>query len=261
MRLMRWVFIIFVLLLNGCHRESVPNTLTIGTLAGPETVLVETARDIAQKRFGLTVKIVEFNDYNLPNEALNDGSLDANIFQHLPYLESAIHAHGYQLVPFAKTFLYPVGLYSQRFKSLRALPEHALIALPNDPSNEIRALRLLQQAHLIKLKPTSTPGLNDIRSNPHGFKFKTLDAAQLPRILPDVDAAVINTTFALPAGLSPSHDALVVENKNSPYVNLIVVGKNNAKKAYLEQFVQAFHDPEVRQKAKQLFGDAAIPAW
>ena len=247
--------------LSACHEAPSPNTLIVGTLTGPETALVETAKDVALARYGLTIQIVEFNDYNLPNEALSDGSLDANVYQHLPYLKAAIQAHKYLIRPLGKTFLYPVGLYSNKYKSIRLLPQHAFIALPNDPSNEARALRLLEQAKLITLKKTETPSLHDVIHNPRNFRFKVLDAAQLPRILPDVDAAIINTTFALPAGLSPSRDALLVENKRSPYANIIVIQQNSPKQAQLDLFVQAFHSKEVKQKAKQLFGDAAVAAW
>ena len=250
---MRLIYaIILSLCLSACHKPS-PNTLVIGTLSGPETELVETAKSVAFTRYGLIVKIVEFNDYNLPNEALNDGSLDANIYQHLPYLNAAIKAHGYALEPLSKTFLYPVGLYAHRIKSIAALPKYATLALPNDPSNETRALKLREQAKLITLKTSDSPGLQDIIKNPHHFRFKALDAAQLPRVLPDVDAAIINTTFALPAGLNPMHDALLIENKQSPYANVIVIRRDSHKKEQLDLFVLAFHSDEVKATAAPLF--------
>jgi len=253
---------IFTLLLAlvACSKPS-PNTLTVGTISGPETELVETAQKIALERYGLTVKIIEFNDYNLPNEALQDGSLDANIYQHLPYLTAASRAHGYTLEPIAKTFIYPTGMYSSKLKSIRQLPNNATIAIPNDPSNEARALLLLKKAKLITLKNDQQYNLQDIASNPKKLHFKELDAAQLPRVLPDVDAAIINTTFAIPAGLSPSHDALIVESKDSPYANLIVIRRNSNKKEQLALFVKAMQSKEVVNKAHELFGDAAIPAW
>ena len=253
---------VFTLLLAlvACHKPS-PNTLTIGTISGPETELVEVAQAVALERYGLTVTIVEFNDYNLPNEALQDGSLDANIYQHLPYLKAASKAHGYSLDVIGKTFVYPTGLYSKSIASLKALPKGATVALPNDPSNEARALLLLKKAGLITLKNNDPTGLQDIAKNPHALRFKELDAAQLPRVLLDVDAAVINTTFALPAGLSPSHDALFLENKDSPYANLIVIRHNSDKKEQLALFVKAMNSDAVKQKAYELFGDAAIAAW
>lgn len=260
MRLLALITVFATLI--ACGNKPAPNTLMVGTIAGPETELVKVAGEVAEKRYGLTVKIVEFNDYNLPNEALQDGSLDANVYQHLPYLKAAMQAHGYQLEVMGKTFIYPAGIYSKKYNSLSQLPKQALIALPNDPSNEARALLLLQKAGLITLKKdpkNTTP--QDIASNPKHLKFKELDAAQLPRILDDVDAAIINTTYAIPAGLTPSRDALFTEDKNSPYANLIVVRKNNDKKAQLEELVKALNSSEVKQKANELFGDGAISAW
>ena len=258
MRVLTYLVLLFSLI--SCNKPS-PNTLVIGAIAGPETELIETAKEVAKKKYGLDVKIIAFNDYNLPNEALQDGSLDANVYQHLPYLQAAIAAHHYKIEAIGRTFVYPVGIYSKKFKSLNDLPQKATIAVPNDPSNEIRALQLLEKAHLITLKSTSNTGLQDIATNPHEFQFKEMDAAQLPRVLPDVDAAVINTTFALPAGLTPSRDALFTEDKDSPYANIIVIRSDTPKKVQLELFVKALNSDEVKDKAKALFGDAAIPAW
>jgi D-methionine transport system substrate-binding protein len=258
MRIFSVLLLIFMLV--ACHKPS-PNTLTVGTISGPETDLVEVGQKVALDRYGLKVKIIEFNDYNLPNEALQDGSLDANIYQHLPYLKAASKAHGYDLEVIGKTFIFPTGLYSKKIKSLRQLPDHAVIALPNDPSNELRALILLKKAGLITLKTTHHANLQDIATNPKKLRFKELDAAQLPRILRDVDAAVINTTFAIPAGLRPSRDALYLEDKDSPYANLIVIRRASEKKPQLDLLVKAMNSKEVKVKAKQLFGDGAIKAW
>lgn len=246
--------------LLACSQHD-PNTLMVGAISGPETELVDVAQKVALDRYGLTLKIVEFSDYNLPNEALMDGTLDANVYQHLPYLQAASKAHGYDFEVIGKTFVYPTGIYSAKINSLKKLPDHGLIALPNDPSNEARALLLLQKAGLITLKNTHALTIRDIAKNPKNLRFKELDAAQLPRILADVDAAVINTTFAIPAGLEPSRDALFLEDKNSPYANLIVVRRNNDKKPQLALLVKAMNSPEVKEKAQALFGDAAIVAW
>lgn len=256
----RLITIALLLTVLGCSKQD-PNTLVVGTIAGPETELVDVAQKVAQERYGLTIKLVEFSDYNLPNEALMDGTLDANIYQHLPYLQAASKAHGYDFEVIGKTFVYPTGLYSSKFKTLKALPDHALIALPNDPSNEARALLLLQKAGLITLKNSQNTTVHNIKSNPKQLQFKELDAAQLPRILADVDAAVINTTFAIPAGLSPTRDALYIEHKDSPYANLIVIRRNSDKKAQLQLLVKALNSQEVVNKAHDLFGDAAISAW
>lgn len=258
---MRSIYLVVLsIFLVACSKPA-PNSLTIGTISGPETELVEVAQKVAEERYGLNIKIIEFNDYNLPNEALHDGSLDANVYQHQPYLTAANKAHGYDLIAIGKTFVYPTGLYSSKIKSLNALPKHALIAIPNDPSNELRALLLLQKAGLIKLKKSTFASISDITKNPKQFRFKELDAAQLPRVLADVDAAVINTNFAIPAGLRPAKDALLLEDKNSPYANLIVVRPNNDKQEQLALFVKAMNSTEVKEKARALFGDAAILAW
>jgi D-methionine transport system substrate-binding protein len=259
--MLRFIAFISLWSLSACGHQTVPNTLTVGAIAGPEIEIVQLAAEIANQSFGLNVKVVEFSDYNLPNAALEDGSLDANIYQHLPYLTAAIKAHGYALESIGKTFIYPMALYSKKHKLLTALPAHATIAIPNDPSNEARALQLLQKAGLLKVNETPNATIKNVTANPKHLQLKELDAAQLPRILDDVDAAVINTTFAIPAGLKPSRDALFVEDKNSPYANLIVMHKNSAKKEQLLEFVKALNSPQVKEKAKALFGEGAIAAW
>lgn len=253
-------YFLLAILLVACSKPS-PNALTVGTIAGPETTLIETAKKVAQEQYGLTVNIVEFNDYNLPNAALQEGSLDVNVYQHLPYLKTALKAHGYKLQAIGRTFVYPMGIYSKKITALNQLADKAIIALPNDPSNETRALLLLEKAGLITLKETHSGSIQDIATNPKQLQFKEMDAAQLPRILPDVDAAIINTTFALPAGLSPSRDALFSEDKSSPYANIIVIREDSKKRKQLNRFVKALNSPEVKASATQLFGDSAIPAW
>lgn len=253
---------LLALALSACSKPT-ENLLTVGTIAGPETALVEAAKREAEEKYGLTVRIVEFTDYQLPNEALADGSLDANVFQHEPYLKSAAKIRQYAFEVLGKTFVYPMGIYSSKLNSLSDLRTNATIAIPNDPTNEARALLLLKKAGLITLKDNPFATINDIESNPKALTFKELDAAQLPRILPDVDAAVINTNYAIPAGLSPSHDALFLEGPDSLYANLIVIRKNTskAKRKSLRLFVQCMHSDAVKREAKKQFGDGAIPAW
>jgi D-methionine transport system substrate-binding protein len=255
-------FFSFLLALSliACKPQK-PHDLVIGTIAGPETELVRVAADLAKENNGLDIKIIEFSDYNLPNEALADGSLDLNIYQHLPFLKSSIAAKAYPLQVVGKTFIYPMAIYSNRYANLSDLPVGATIAIPNDPSNQTRALILLQSAGLITCIQKDNVNLHDILGNHKSFKFKELDAAQLPRVLPDVDAAVINTTFAIPAGLNPLRDSLYIENKESPYANLIVARKNNQKEKYIDQLITAMHSQKVIDKAHELFGQGAIPAW
>jgi len=248
------------LALVACQPQK-PHDLVIGTISGPETDLVRVAADIAKENNGLDIKIIEFSDYNLPNEALADGSLDLNIYQHLPFLKASMAAKAYPFKILGKTFIYPMAIYSNRFHQLNELPMGASIALPNDPSNQSRALILLQSADLITCIQKDNPNLHDILGNPKAFKFKELDAAQLPRVLPDVDAAIINTSFAIPAGLNPLTDSLYIENKDSPYANLIVGRQNNAKEKQITQFILAMHHQTVIDKAREIFGQGAIPAW
>lgn len=253
-------YLLLLISLVACNKPA-PNTLVVGTIAGPESELIKTAQQVAEHQYGLKVKVVEFNEYNLPNAALQEGSLDVNIYQHLPYLKAAIQAHGYQLEAIGKTFIYPMGIYSKKFKSLADIPNQSIIAIPNDPSNELRAFLLLQQAGLITLKNPDTNNRPELATNPKNLIFKEMDAAQLPRALADVSAAVINTTYALPAGLSLTQDTLFIEHKDSPYANLIVIKQGTLKRPQLELFIKALHSSEVSDKARELFGASAVPAW
>lgn len=251
-------------LLVGCTKPvATPNTLKVGTIAGPETQLIEAAQQVAAQQFNLKIDIVQFNDYSMPNIALADGSIDANVFQHQLFLDATIKAKGYNLTAIAKTFVYPMGIYSQKYSKLADLPLKAKVAIPNDPSNEARALLLLQQAKLLKLKPNAavTGTSSDIIENPKQLKIIELDAAQMPRALADVDLAVINTNYAMIANLFPSQDALFIEDQNSPYANLVVVRSTDQQNPKLNQLVTALHSKEVQAVAEKLFHGQAIPAW
>lgn len=257
------IFILVLSSLSACSKQNDPNTLLVGTISGPETDLMIEASKVAQDKYKLKVKIIEFSDYSIPNRALADKSIDANMFQHKAYLDQDTKTRGFDLVAIAKTFVYPMGIYSKKFKTLGELPEKALIAIPNDPSNEGRALLLLERAKLITLQANAgsnaTP--KDIASNPHKFRFTELDAAFTPRALDDAAAAVINTNYAVPAGLLPKRDAIFTETQDSPYANLLVVRTADRDKPQLKQLVQALHSKAVLDKAKQLFKGQAIPAW
>lgn len=253
-----------LVLLTGCGQNSKdPNTIKVGTIAGPESSLIDVAKQVAKEKYGLTIKIVEFTDYTMPNTALNDGSIDANMYQHLPYLQSAVKARGYKLTPIGKTFVFPMGLYSRKIKSLQDLQSGATVAIPNDPSNEARALLLLQKAKLITLRGKNNVNATpiDIVSNPKKLKFEELDAADLPRVLQDVSIAAINTNYAIPAGLIPTKDAIYLEDKNSPYANLVVVRTQEKDNKNLRELVITLHSPEVLAAAKKIFKGQAIVAW
>ncbi|TFH87373.1 MetQ/NlpA family ABC transporter substrate-binding protein [Billgrantia azerbaijanica] len=238
------------------------HAIKVGTVAGPETEVMEVAAEIAQREYGLSVEIIEFTDYVTPNAALADGSLDANAYQHEPYMRSMVEDRGYDFAIAGRTFVYPIGAYSEKHDSIEALPEGAQIALPNDPSNEGRALILMHNQGLIELDDPenleATP-LNVV-GNPKDFRFREIEAAQLPRVLPDVDLAFINNTFAQPAGLTLD-DALIKEGPESPYVNLIVVREGDQDREAIRQLVDAYQTEEVEAKAEELFGAQAVPGW
>ena len=252
------------LILSGCgEHKNKDQTLKVGVMAGPESKVMQVALEQAQKEFGLKSKLIQFQDYVTPDSALADGSLDVNAYQHKPYLDDMINAHGYKLVAVGKTFLYPLGAYSKKITKLSQLTNGARVSIPNDPSNESRALTVLQQAGLIKLKNpknlASTPA--DIIYNPKHLKFVELDAAQLPRSLDDVDLSVINSTYAVAAGLLPTKNALIVESNDSPYVNLIVARDDNKNDPRIKELVKAFHSQTVINEAQKLFKGGAIPGW
>lgn len=264
---MRHIFKILLLnlcaiLLVSCQGDD-KNTLKVGTISGPETELMQVAKEVAQKQFGLNIEIIEFTDYLEPNAALNDGSINANMFQHQPYLDQQIKDRHYDLVAIGKTFIYPMGIYSAKIKSLQQIPNGALVALPNDPSNEGRALVLLQKANLIQLKNGKNIDAmpEDIIENPKQLKFKELDAAQIARSLPDVDIAIINTNYAIPAGLSPRKDAIFLEGKDSPYANIIVIRKDELQDPRMKQLVAALQSDAVLKATQRIFKGQAISAW
>lgn len=248
---------------EGCSKSETSPEILVGTIAGPEAELVQVAKEVAKEKYGVDIKVIEFNDYALPNIALHDGSININVFQHQPYLDEASKNNHYDLVAIGKTFVYPMGIYSKTLKNIKQVEEGAKVAIPNDPSNEGRALFLLEKAGLIVLKKgagmCATP--LDIEKNPKKLRITELDAAQLPRVLNDVTLAVINSTYAIPSGLSPEKDAIFLEDRNSPYSNLIVVRKQNAHNPKYMKFVEAMHSQAVIDKAKALFHDSAIPAW
>jgi D-methionine transport system substrate-binding protein len=252
-----------ILLLAACQSQDDKNTLKVGTIAGPETELMEVAKQVAKEKYHLPIKLIEFTDYLEPNVALNDGSIDANVFQHQPFLDQQTQDRRYKLISIGKTFVYPMGLYSTKIKTAQDIKPGAMIAIPNDPSNEGRALLLMQKAGLIKLKKEAglyaTP--IDIAENAKQLKFKELDAAQLARTLPDVDVAVINTNYAIPAGLSPTKDAIFHEDSDSPYANIIVIRQDETNDPRMKQLVSAIQSEEVLKAAQKIFKDQAIKAW
>lgn len=239
------------------------DVIRVGVMSGASEQIMQIASNVAKNDYGINLKVIHFNDYVQPNTALNNNSIDANIFQHAPYLEGQIKAHHYQLLAIAKTFVYPMGYYSKKIKSLKEMNDGALLALPNDPSNEGRALLLLENIGLIKLKSGvgTFATVNDIIENRHHLQFKLLDAAQAPRALDDVDLVAITNDFVGPAGLDISQ-AVIKESKDSPYANLIVVRSEDKDNPLLQKLVDIMHSQAVIQETQKVFPNgAAIPAW
>jgi D-methionine transport system substrate-binding protein len=237
--------------------------IKLGGMAGGEEEVAEVAKKVAAAH-GLDVQLVTFQDYALVNAALDAGDLDADAFQHKPYLDAQIAARGYHIVPIGFTIVEPMGLYARKVKSLGQLPKGAKIGIPNDPSNGGRALNLLAANKLITLAPAKNllPSPADILDNPQGFKFIELDAAQLPRSLDDLDAAVINTDYAIGAGLDPRKDALAIEpRQNNPYGNFVAAREKDKDRADLKILVQAYQSKEVAEFLDQRFKGAILPAW
>lgn len=257
------LLVLIVLVFTSCHKKQESSTLKVGVMIGRESDLINLVAQIAQEKYGIKVKIVTFSDYSIPNRALQDGSIDLNVFQHKPYLDAQVKDLGCQLVSVGKTFIFPIAGYSQKIKTLSELHEHAKIAVPNDPSNLARALLLLQKQGLITLRSNgsslSTPA--DITNNPKHLSIIELDAAQLPRALEDVDIAVINTGYAAEINLLPIRDGLFMEEKDSPYVNLIVARENNKETQQVQDFVHACQSPEVLKEAEKLFPGSIIQGW
>jgi len=237
-------------------------TIRVGVTPGPHAQILEAVKPIAAKK-GIEIKIVEFSDYVVPNAALAAGELEANSFQHKPYLDNQKADRGYKIEPVALTVNFPMGVYSKKHKSWDALPNGATVAIPNDPTNGGRALLLLQDRGFLKLKADVgfKPTVVDIVENPKKLKFVEIDAAQTPRALEDVDAAAVNTNYAAQAGLSPTKDAIVKEDPKGPYVNLIAVRAEDKDKPWVKAFVEAYHSPEVRKFVEDKFQGAVLASW
>jgi D-methionine transport system substrate-binding protein len=236
--------------------------LKVGVTAGPHAQILEVVKKVAEKD-GLKIQIVEFSDYIQPNVALNQGDIDLNSFQHLPYLENMIKDRKYDLVMLAKTITFPMGVYSKKIKSVKDLKDGATVAIPNDPTNGGRALALLEKAGLIKLKPGlgHKASVVDITENPKKLKIRELDAAQIPRSLDDLDLAAINTNYAMPAGLVPVKDALILEDSNSPYANIIAARSMDKDNPQYKKFLKAYQSEEVKKFVNEQFKGSIVVAW
>ncbi|MCK1465246.1 MetQ/NlpA family lipoprotein [Bradyrhizobium sp. 2] len=236
--------------------------LKVGISGGDAEIIWATVKEIAAKD-GLDIQVVVFNDYLLPNAALDAGDLDANAFQHKPFLDNQIKTRGYKIIPVGETIIAPIGFYSRKAKSVAEIKDGASIGIPNDPSNGGRALLLLQNEKLIKVKEgvALLPTALDVVDNPKKLKLREIDAAQLPRSLDDVDAAVINTNYAVPAGLIPVKDSIAMESPvNNPYSNFIAVRERDKDAAWVPKLVRAYQNDIIRQLIKDKL-PGQIPAF
>lgn len=240
-----------------------PNKIKVGVMSGPEHKVAEVAAKVAQEKYGLVVEYVEFNDYALPNTAVSKCDLDANAMQHKPYLDKDSQEKKLDnLVIVGNTFVYPLAGYSKKIKSISELKDGAIVAVPNDPSNLARALILLEKQGLIKLKDNTNLFSTslDIVENPKKLEIKEVDTSVAARALDDVDLAVVNNTYAGQVGLT-ANDGVFVEDKDSPYVNIIVARADNKDSDAIKNFVQAYQSDEVEAEAKNQFKDGVVKGW
>ncbi|WP_316235359.1 MULTISPECIES: MetQ/NlpA family ABC transporter substrate-binding protein [unclassified Bradyrhizobium] len=237
-------------------------TIRVGVTAGPHAEIIDVVKKVAAER-GLDIKVVEFTDYVIPNQALALKDLEANSFQHEPYLKNQISKTGWKLVKVATTIVSPQGVYSQKYKTLGELPDGAKVAIANDPSNGARGLMILALHGVIKLKDPSNVAATvaDITDNPKKLKFVELDAAQLPRALADVDLVSINNNYAVQAGLNPAKDAIARENAEGPWVNILALREEDKDKPWVKQLIEAYHSEPVKAFLDTRFKGTYIATW
>lgn len=237
-------------------------TVKVGATPVPHAEILNLVKPALEKE-GVVLEVQEFTDYVLPNVSLNDKQIDANFFQHVPYLEKFNAENNMNLVSVAKIHVEPMGAYSSKIKSIDEIKDGATVAIPNDATNEGRALLLLQAQGLIKLKEeaglTQTP--KDIVENPKNLKFQELEAANLPRALVDVDFAIINTNYALIAELNPTKDALFMEGGESAYANIITTREDNKDSEGIQKLIKALQSEEVKKFIEENYKGAVVPVF
>ena len=252
---------------TGCGKGGdgqAKQTVKLGVV-GDDQRLWEKAAELAAKD-GIKIELVHFSDYNTPNDALVNGDVDLNAFQHKAFLDAYNASKNTDLVPIGRTFISPIGAYSDKIKDLKDVPQNGKVSIPNDTTNGGRSLFLLEAAGLIKLKDDVgvIPTKDDIVENPKNITIDELDAAQVARTLPDVDAAVINTNLAIDAGLSPKDDAIFMEplNDNSaPYINYVVTRAEDKDNALYKKVAAYYRTPEVKALNDELYEKTQVMAW
>lgn len=250
--------------LSACSPDN-DNKVKVAINTGPDQAIWQEVQKVAKDKYNLDVEVTSFNDYVLPNEALNNKDVDANAFQTLPYLEDQSKERGYKFIVIGKTFVFPIAAYSHKIKNIKDLPDGATITISNEATTLGRSLLLLQAQGLIKLKdgvgylPTSL----DITANPKNLKLVEVDTPQLARTLddPNVALSIINTNFSAQAGLSAQRDGLFMEGNDSPYVNAIVAREEDKDSKKIQELKQAFQSDEVAAKAQEVYKGDAIKGW
>lgn len=257
-KMKKLLFCMLLMLTFGCQKND-ENTLKVAASPVPHAEMLEHVSPMLKKE-GINLKVIETDDYNIPNRALSEKEVDANFFQHVPFMDEQIATFGYKIKCFARIHLEPMAIYSKKHISLREIPIGGTIALPSDPTNEYRALSILEKEGLIQLQPGVALQATkvDIARNPKNLNFREIDAGMLPRTLRDVDAAAIPTNYALQAGLNPSKDALAVESDDSPYANILAIriGDEDPK---LDALKKVMLSDEMRKFIEKKYQGAIIP--
>lgn len=261
------------LLLSGCglagggtdsvgEKDGDLTKLTVGATPVPQGDILKYVQDNLAEDAGLDIEVTEYTDYTLPNKALTDGDIDANYFQHKPYLDSEVEGQGYEITGFKPVHLEPFALFSKDIKDVADIPKNAKIGINNDPANQGRALKMLEDAKLITLKDgvdAVDAKLSDVEDNPKNVKFVEADAAQLARTLEDVDASVINGNNALEAGLNPAKDGILLEKaEDNPYGNFLAVRTENKDDENLGKLDDLLHSPEVKKFIEDNWSDGSV---
>lgn len=246
---------------GGVSKEA--KNLKVGATPVPHAELLEEIKPVLKEE-GINLEIVEFSDYVQPNVALNDKELDANFFQHEPYLDDFIKEHKeMKLKNAGGIHIEPMGIYSKKITDLKDLKEGASISIPNDPTNGGRALMLLEKAGLLKLKDgvKETATVQDVVENSKNLKFEEVEAAQVPRTLEDVDAAVINTNYAMQINLVPTKDALFMEDSTSPYVNIVAVREGDENRPEIQSLLKALKSDKIKKFIEDKYKGAIVPSF
>ena len=248
-------------LLVGCSSTSGEDkTIKVGASPTPHAEILEVAKPLLEKQ-GYSLEVVEFDDYVLPNTSLAEGDLDANYFQHIPYLEQMNSEKDLKLTYTAKVHIEPMGIYSEKHDSLDDLAEGAKIAVPNDATNEARALQLLAKNGIIEVADKELITAKDITKNPKNVEIVEVDAASVPSSLADVDFAVINTNYALNVDLNPTKDALAIESSDSPYVNILACREDNKDSEKVKALTEALNSKEFKSFIEEKYDGSIVPTF